>query len=231
MLVRGVRSSWEASATNSRWRTSADSVSSRAASSWRSMSSSVCGQLGHLVVGLGARQRLRRVARARHLASGAGEPGDRAHRATSHGEAGQKGQAGAAEDPQPEEEVQPVDVPCTLALGFAYWTNATGAPIGRAIQVEAAAAVERLREQRSCHHPEVADVAHAALDRRAEVGLAAGAGERRSPLPVDHADRWPHRRTRPPAWSRRRRTGSRPRGCAGSAAAPGGRPRWHAGRC
>ncbi len=41
MLVSGVRSSCEASATNSRWRASDDSVSPRAALSSRSMSSRV----------------------------------------------------------------------------------------------------------------------------------------------------------------------------------------------
>ena len=56
MLVSGVRSSCDASATNSRWRTSVASVSPRAALSSRSMSSKVCARsdTSSLACGLGS---------------------------------------------------------------------------------------------------------------------------------------------------------------------------------
>ena len=91
--VSGVRSSCEASATNSRWRASVASVSARASSSACSIDSSVVGELGDLVVGLRARDRAapgracarsrarRRSARRSAPSRGARWPGRRAARA------------------------------------------------------------------------------------------------------------------------------------------------------
>ena len=69
--VSGVRSSCEASATNSRWRASAPSVSARALVERREHRVQRAGQLGHLVLGLGVGQLQRGVARALDLARAA----------------------------------------------------------------------------------------------------------------------------------------------------------------
>ncbi len=103
-LVSGVRSSCEASATNSRWRSSVASVSPRAASSACEHSLQGHGQLGDLVVGLGVGQAPARVARALDLARGVGQLGDRAHRPLRHGQAGQQGENRPAEHAEDEED-------------------------------------------------------------------------------------------------------------------------------
>ena len=106
--VSGVRSSCEASATNSRWRTSALSVSVRAPSRAWSIASSVRRQLGDLVVGLGVGEGQRRVARALDPAGGRRQLGDRLHRAARGGQAGQQGQQRAAEHAEREEHLHAV---------------------------------------------------------------------------------------------------------------------------
>ena len=106
--VRGVRSSCEASATNSRWRASAASVSPRAWSSAWSMLSSVSASSDTSSLGLGVRDPQRRVARARDRARGLGQARDRGHGARRGGEAGEQRQRCAAEHAEPEEDAHAV---------------------------------------------------------------------------------------------------------------------------
>ena len=109
MLVSGVRSSCEASATNSRCFFIAASRSARAASSERSICSRVRGQLADLVVGLRLRHVARGVAGVGDLAGGRGQRGDRPHRPAGDRQAGEAGEQGAAEDAGGDEEPEPVD--------------------------------------------------------------------------------------------------------------------------
>ena len=109
MLVSGVRSSCEASATNARWRASVASVSLRAALSSWSMSSNVWARSATSSLALRLGQRDVGVARAGHLARRAGEAGDRPHRALGHVQAGDEGEQRAAEHAEGEEEADPVD--------------------------------------------------------------------------------------------------------------------------
>ena len=83
-LVSGVRSSCEASATNSRWRLSAACVSPRAGQGAEHLVEGA-REVRHLVVGLGLGQGHVGVARARDLLGGGGEPaiGRIARRATA----------------------------------------------------------------------------------------------------------------------------------------------------
>ena len=109
MLVSGVRSSCEASATKSRWRSSVASVSSRAAPSSRSMSSSVLARsdTSSLARGLGSvmsGSRVRATSRAARV-----RPGDRAHRARATYEAAEEGEQRAAEHAEGEEQADAVD--------------------------------------------------------------------------------------------------------------------------
>ena len=107
--VSGVRSSCEASATNSRWRASVASVSARASSSACSIESSVVGQLGDLVVGLRPRDaRLDGRACASISRAAVGQLGDRLHRAARRRQAGQQRQRGAAEHAEAEEQLHAV---------------------------------------------------------------------------------------------------------------------------
>ena len=106
--VSGVRSSCEASATNSRWRASAASVSARASSSACSISSSVVASSATSSSASGRGMLRRRVARARDLARGVGELGDRLHRAARGGQAGEQRERGAAEHAEAEEELHAV---------------------------------------------------------------------------------------------------------------------------
>ena len=62
-----------------------------------------------LVVRLRLRQRDVRVARARHLARGARQAGDRPHRALGHQQAAEERQQRAAEDAEGQEQPHPVD--------------------------------------------------------------------------------------------------------------------------
>ena len=103
MLVSGVRSSCEASATNSRWRAGRPRSPTRAAPSSPSMSSSVWARsaTSSLAEGLGrvvAGSRVRATSRAAR-----GEAGDGPHRAARHGQPGQEGQRRAAEHAEAEE--------------------------------------------------------------------------------------------------------------------------------
>ena len=123
MLVSGVRSSWEASATNSRWRASAASLSSCGLAELAEHVLEGVGQVGDLVVGARLGQRDVRVPRPRHLARGAGEPGDRAHRAAGHQQAAEEREQRAAEHAEGQEEPRTrLTVRWTLCSGFAYWT-------------------------------------------------------------------------------------------------------------
>ena len=121
MLVSGVRSSCEASATNSRWRVSAASVSVRAASSSPSMSSSVCArsETSSFAVGFGSAtcgSRVRATSRAVRVRSAIGRI---ARRAT----------ASPARNASPVPPRMPSTrntfsfaiVVRTLDCGFAYW--------------------------------------------------------------------------------------------------------------
>ena len=132
------------------------------------------GQLRHLVLGLrawGGRWRGRGCAPPRGRRWVRPAIGRIARRATA--KPGQERQAGAAEHAEREEEVEAVEwCPGGCARGLAYCTNATAPSIGVRSRAEAAAAVQRAGEQRPGHHAEVADVADAALDGRAEVGRA-----------------------------------------------------------
>ncbi len=104
MLVSGVRSSCEASATNSRWRASDDSVSPRAALSSRSISSSVWARsaTSSLASEAGSLTSGSRV-RATSL-RGAREAGDRAHRPARDEQPAEEGQQRAAEHAEGEEQ-------------------------------------------------------------------------------------------------------------------------------
>ena len=106
--VSGVRSSCEASATNSRWRTSAASVSARASSSACSIESSVVASSATSSSASGRGMR-RAGSRVRvDLARGLGQLGDRLHRAARGGQAGEQRERGAAEDAEAEEELHAV---------------------------------------------------------------------------------------------------------------------------
>ena len=65
-------------------------------------------QLGDLVVGLGVRDPLRRVARALDRARRIGQPRDRRHRARRGRQAGEQRERGAAEHAEPEEDAHAV---------------------------------------------------------------------------------------------------------------------------
>jgi hypothetical protein len=67
------------------------------------------GEVGYLVVGAWLGQRDVRVARARHLAGSACQPGDRAHGALSNVESAEEGEQGAAEHSGGEEQADAVD--------------------------------------------------------------------------------------------------------------------------
>ena len=97
MLVSGVRSSWDASATKSRC--DLDHLLGLAAGGVELAQHLVerLSQLGDLVLGLGHRQAQRRVAGVRDLAGDAGEAGDRAHRPVGDGQPGERGEDRAAE--------------------------------------------------------------------------------------------------------------------------------------
>ena len=106
--VSGVRSSCEASATNSRWRASVASVSAARLAERREHRLQRARQLGHLVLGVRARDPHRRVARALDLARGRGHLGDRLHRAPRGGQAGQQREQAAAEHAEGQEHLHAV---------------------------------------------------------------------------------------------------------------------------
>ncbi len=109
MLVSGVRSSCEASATNSRWRSSEASVSPRAALSSPQHVLERVRQVGDLVVGLGFGSVHVGVARAGDLARGARQAGDRPHRAACHDQPAEQRQQRPAEHAEGEEQPHAVD--------------------------------------------------------------------------------------------------------------------------
>ena len=109
MLVSGVRSSCEASATNSRCFFIAASRSARAASSERSICSRVRASSPTSSSAFGLRHVARGVAGVGDLARGRGQRGDRPHRPAGDRDAGEAGEQGAAEDAGGDEEPEPVD--------------------------------------------------------------------------------------------------------------------------
>ena len=109
MLVSGVRSSCEASATNSRWRRRADSRSERAASSESSICSQRPRQLADLVVGAGLGHVARGVAGLGDLTCGRGQRGDRPHRAAGDRHPGEAGEHGRADHPGRDQQPEPAD--------------------------------------------------------------------------------------------------------------------------
>ena len=108
MLVSGVRSSCEASATNSRWACTICSVSERAASSWRSMSSSVraSSATSSSVSGIGIRREGSRVVATSRAAAVSEAIGRIARPATARPASSCEG--GAGEDARTEQEPDPV---------------------------------------------------------------------------------------------------------------------------
>ena len=109
MLVSGVRSSCEASATNWRWRAS---VSSRLVARRLEAVEHVlerARQLGDLVVGRGLGERRAGVAGARDVARAGGERGDRRHRAAADDQPAEEGEERAAEDADGEEQPDALD--------------------------------------------------------------------------------------------------------------------------
>ena len=123
MLVSGVRSSCEASATNSRCFCIAASRSVRAASSERSICSRVRASSPTSSSTSGSGMLLRGVAGVGDLARRRGQRGDRPHRPVGDRQPGEAGEQGAAEDAggdeQPEAVDRRVDV---LARCAPYWT-------------------------------------------------------------------------------------------------------------
>ena len=108
-LVSGVRSSCEASATNSRCFFIAASRSVRAASSERSICSSVRASSPTSSLDLGVGHVAGGVAGAGDLARGRGQRRDRPHRPAGDRDAGEAGEQGAAEDAGGDEEPEAVD--------------------------------------------------------------------------------------------------------------------------
>ena len=108
-LVSGVRSSWEASATKRRWRASIASVSPRAASSSRSIPSSVRASSATSSSACGLGDAARRVARARDLRGGAGQRGDRRHRPARDRHAGEQREHAAGEHAEQQEQLDALD--------------------------------------------------------------------------------------------------------------------------
>ena len=131
MLVSGVRSSCEASATKSRWRSSAASLSPRAAESSRSMSSSVWArsETSSLACGLGSVTSGSRVLATSRAARVSPAIGRIARRATN------SPPAKASNVPPPTPKARKTrtlfTVRSTLPSGLAYWTYATGSNTGR----------------------------------------------------------------------------------------------------
>ena len=129
--ARGWRGCWSAACAararrrrRSRAGARASPRSRRARRPARAASSSKrVGEVGDLVVGPRLGQRDLRVARARHLARGAGQPGDRAHRALGDVEAAEEREQRAAQHAEGEEQPHAVR-PCgsRCAFGLAYWT-------------------------------------------------------------------------------------------------------------
>ena len=122
--VSGVRSSCEASATNSRWRASVASVSARASSSACEHRLQRARQLGDLVVGLGVRDPHatgRACARSR---ARRGQLGDRLHRAARGRQAGEQRQRGAAEHAEGRgTRFTRLAVAWTSESSRAYWSD------------------------------------------------------------------------------------------------------------
>ena len=167
MLVSGVRSSCEASATNLRWRASVSSVSPRAALSSPSMSSKVCARSETSSFACGFGKRDVRVARARHLARGAREPGDRPHRALGHEQPAEEGEQRAADHAEGQEQPHAVHGRLDAALGLRVLHVADR--LGdRPRQVEGPGARRAGHHELAGGHAKVADVGDPA-DRRAEL--------------------------------------------------------------
>ena len=106
--VSGVRSSCDASATNSRWRARVASVSDARRSSAWSIPSSVRASSATSSSRLGMRDPARGVAGALDRARGLGQLGDRGHRAPGGRDAGEQRQRRPAEHAEPEEEAHAV---------------------------------------------------------------------------------------------------------------------------
>ena len=81
-------------------------------------------EVGDLVVGLGLGQGHVGVARAGHLAGGAGEAGDGPHRALGHVEAAEKGEQRAPDHAEREEDAHAADRARDGALGLAVLDEA-----------------------------------------------------------------------------------------------------------
>ena len=127
MLVSGVRSSCEASATNWRWRASALSVSVCASASSPSMSSSVRDRSA---ISSSARNRGRSTSGSRVFATrraASRQAGDRLHRAPRDRQAGEQGERAAAEHARARgTRAGALIVAASELRDFAYWTYATG---------------------------------------------------------------------------------------------------------
>ncbi len=170
MLVSGVRSSCEASATNWRWRSS---VASRLAARGAELGEHLAErrrQIGDLVVGDRPRQLgVLGIAGARDLARRLGQPGDRTHRAAGDEEAGEEGEDRPDQHPEEQEEANAVDGRVEVVGRLAVLDRGRGAVQRPRRAVEGAAGLERAREQRPADHAVAADVADA-LEDRAELG-------------------------------------------------------------
>ncbi len=197
MLVSGVRSSCEASATNARWRASVASVSLRAALSSWSMSSNVWARSDDLVVGAGLGERDVGVAGAGDLARRAGEAGDRPHRALGHVQAGDEGEQRPAEHAEGEEEADAVDRGGggVVRLGVLHEPHGRrqGLVGQRSVQLVALAAVrDRERARRHAIVAHVAESLAVGIGQRKSSGLGIAPGRsRRSGAP--RRRRSPHR--------------------------------------
>ena len=108
-LVSGVRSSCEASATNSRCFCIARLALGAGGVERAQHLVERLGQLADLVVDRRLRHPLRGVAGVGDLARGRGQRGDRPHRPAGDREPGEAGEQGAAEDPGGDEEPEPAD--------------------------------------------------------------------------------------------------------------------------
>jgi len=117
-----VRSSWEASATNARWRSSVVSVSLRASLSEASIPLSVRDSSATSSSAIGA-GRVRFGSRVRSISpAGRRQLGDRRDRAPCDQRTGGEGKRGPNENPERQQQFEVADLHREWWTGSPYWT-------------------------------------------------------------------------------------------------------------